>query len=336
MTRILRENEAFDFYTELLKIFAEDVSLKCKMFLLRYILENIIERLVQVIGHNNKTNKNLKVKDGKFIEIIDIIFQSKDKNVYADNLKKDIIDTKRLLNENVHETSFVSGEDLKKHLKRILDLINYFSGVPIPSKLQVASKILEKVEIKRQLDVIILNELFDQTNSFGYGATMYNKLLSMIREKDLLGFGKVNFHLITYMPSALHVSSTKDSATIIGDNGVNKALDKAINLVNERISKFRKKETGSAFKPMMLWLCNSIPESIDKALMNKLVSLSNGEDGKNFSFTPVVIHKIGIEQFKAYNKKWVPKVLIPQLIENFIFSLLLSIQRADLKKQNLE
>lgn len=330
MIQILKNNEAIDYYKDLLGIYAEDVRMECKMFLLRQMLESIVQRMAQ---YSSEYQGKKYDKEAKFSTLLKIIFEVTDKNDYTENLRKELLDTKNHLNENVHEFSFVYSEDFKKHLRRILDFISYFSGAPIPNKLEDASRTLEKVEIKRSMDIIILNEFFDHTATFSYNTVIFKKLLSMIKEKNSLGFGNVNFHLISYMPSTLYVSSTKKEETTIGEDGVNIALDKAIKLVKERISKFKKKEPGTAFKPMLLWICNKLPQSIDSSLMENLHTLSNGEDGNYFSFHPVVIHESGIKQFSSYDKKWTPKVMVPQLIENFIFGLLISIQRAELKNK---
>ena len=218
---------------------------------------------------------------------------------------------------------------MKMHLRRVLDLINFFSGVPVPNKLHDASRTLERVEIRRALDVIILNEMFDSTDEVGSGATICNHLLSMMREKDELGFGSVNFYLINYMPSVLCRSTVNDDERSLGDNGINVALDKALMLLKERVGKYKKRERGTAFKPMFFWICNSLTPTPDEAKMRTLVELLQGDD---ITFYPIVTRDEGVEQFRGYDDKWRAKVLIPQLIENFTFSLLLSIQRADAKQ----
>lgn len=331
MERRITEKSAEWLYDELLNVFSEDVSLKCKQFLLRQQLENIVRKVAKASpgcdkvltgNHNNIT----------FKVYMDLIFDTVEETPYAKRLKEDLISTKNSLNRVVHNVSFSAGEDLKLHLRRVLDLINFFSGVPIPNKLQDATRRLESVKIERALDVIILNEMFDSTDEVGVGATICNELLSMMREKDALGFGTVNFHLINYMPSVLYISTVKDNEASLGTNGINVALDKAMLLLKERIKKYKKRERGTAFMPMFLWICNSLSKELDEAKMQELVALSKGEDGDNYTFYPIVIRDEGVDQFKAYNDKWRAKVLIPQLIENFTFSLLLSIQRADAKQ----
>lgn len=332
MERRLTVAQASELYGALLEIFAEDVSLKCKKFLLRQQLEYIVHLIAQQCpGYEDRVKG---VSDSiMFGVLVDHIFDSVDSSAATDKLKKSIFATKKNLNLVVHNVSFSAGEDLKLHLRRVLDLINFFSGVPIPNKLQDATRRLESVKIERALDVIILNEMFDSTDEVGVGATICNELLSMMREKDALGFGTVNFHLINYMPSVLYISTVKDNEASLGTNGINVALDKAMLLLKERIKKYKKRERGTAFMPMFLWICNSLSKELDEAKMQELVALSKGEDGDNYTFYPIVIRDEGVEQFRAYDDKWRAKVLIPQLIENFTFSLLLSIQRADAEKK---
>ena len=328
MERRITEKRAEDLYNDLLNVFSEDVSLKCKQFLLRQQLENIVRKVAKASpgcdkvltgNHNNIT----------FKVYMDLIFDTVEETPYAKRLKEDLISTKNSLNRVVHNVSFREGEDMKMHLRRVLDLINFFSGVPVPNKLQDASRTLERFEIKRALDVIILNEMFDSTDEVGSGATICNHLLSMMREKDELGFGTVNFYLINYMPSVLCRSTVNDDERSLGDNGINVALDKTLMLLKERVGKYKKRERGTAFKPMFFWICNSLTPTPDEAKMRTLVELLQGDD---ITFYPIVTRDEGVEQFRAYDDKWRAKVLIPQLIENFTFSLLLSIQRADAKQ----
>lgn len=328
MERRITEKAAEWLYDELLNVFSEDVSLKCKQFLLRQQLENIVRKVAKASpgcdkvltgNHNNIT----------FKVYMDLIFDTVEETPYAKRLKEDLISTKNSLNRVVHNVSFREGEDMKMHLRRVLDLINFFSGVPVPNKLQDASRTLERLEIKRALDVIILNEMFDSTDEVGSGATICNHLLSMMREKNELGFGTVNFYLINYMPSVLCRSTVNDDERSLGDNGINVALDKSLMLLKERVGKYQKREKGTAFKPMFFWICNSLTPTPDEAKMRNLVELLQGDD---ITFYPIVTRDEGVEQFRAYDDKWRAKVLIPQLIENFTFSLLLSIQRADAKQ----
>ncbi|MBO5894669.1 MAG: hypothetical protein J6Q33_02650 [Alistipes sp.] len=331
MERRITEKRAEELYNDLLNVFSEDVSLKCKQFLLRQQLERIVYLVAKAspgsdkVFTGNPRNINFPVQ-------MDLIFDTVEKTRDARRLKKDIISTKNCLNDAVHHVSIRAGEDMKKHLRRVLDLIYFFSGVPVPNKLHDASRTLERVEIRRALDVIILNEMFDSTDEVGSGATICNQLLSMMREKDELGFGSVNFYLINYMPSVLCRSTVNDDERSLGDNGINVALDKTLMLLKERIKKYKKRDPGEAFKPMFLWICNSLSKELDKAKMQELVALSKGEDGDNYTFYPIVTSDKGVEQFRGYDDKWRAKVLIPQLIENFTFSLLLSIQRADAKQ----
>ena len=328
MERRITEKRAEDLYNDLLNVFSEDVSLKCKQFLLRQQLERIVYLVAKASPGSDKVftgnphNITFKVQ-------INLIFDTVEATRDARRLKKDIISTKNSLNDAVHHVSFRAGEDMKKHLRRMLDLIYFFSGVPVPNKLHDASRTLERVEIRRELDVIILNEMFDSTDEVGSGATICNQLLSMMREKDELGFGTVNFYLINYMPSVLCRSTVNDDERSLGDNGINVALDKSLMLLKERVGKYQKREKGTAFKPMFFWICNSLAPTPDEAKMRNLVELLQGDD---ITFYPIVTRDEGVEQFRAYDDKWRAKVLIPQLIENFTFSLLLSIQRADAKQ----
>ncbi|MBR4854057.1 MAG: hypothetical protein IKU88_04960 [Alistipes sp.] len=328
MERRITEKAAEWLYDELLNVFSEDVSLKCKQFLLRQQLENIVRKVAKAspgcdkVLTGNYNNITFKV-------YMDLIFDTVEETPYAKRLKEDLISTKNSLNRVVHNVSFREGEDMKMHLRRVLDLINFFSGVPVPNKLQDASRTLERLEIKRALDVIILNEMFNSTDEVGSGATICNHLLSMMREKNELGFGTVNFYLINYMPSVLCRSTVNDDERSLGDNGINVALDKSLMLLKERVGKYQKREKGTAFKPMFFWICNSLAPTPDEAKMRNLVELLQGDD---ITFYPIVTRDEGVEQFRAYDDKWRAKVLIPQLIENFTFSLLLSIQRADAKQ----
>lgn len=328
MERRITEKTAEYLYDDLLKVFSEDVSLKCKQFLLRQQLENIVRKVAKASPGCDKvftgTPRNIP-----FPVQMDLIFDTVEKTRDARRLKKDIINTKNCLNDAVHYVSIRAGEDMKKHLRRMLDLIYFFSGVPVPNKLHDASRTLERVEIRRALDVIILNEMFDSTDGVGSGATICNQLLSMMREKDELGFGSVNFYLINYMPSVLCRSTVNDYKRSLGDNGINVALDKTLMLLKERVVKYQKRERGTAFKPMFFWICNSLTPTPDEAKMRTLVELLQGD---NITFYPIVTRDEGVEQFRGYDDKWRAKVLIPQLIENFTFSLLLSIQRADAKQ----
>lgn len=328
MERRITEKAAEYLYDELLNVFSEDVSLKCKQFLLRQQLEHIVHKVAKASPGSDKVltgnphNITFRVQ-------IDLIFATVEATPYANRLKEDIISTKNSLNRVVHNVSFRAGEDMKMHLRRVLDLIYFFSGVPVPNKLHDASRTLERVEIRRALDVIILNEMFDSTDEVGSGATICNHLLSMMREKEELGFGTVNFYLINYMPSVLCRSTVNDDERSLGDNGINVALDKTLMLLKERVGKYQKRERGTAFKPMFFWICNSLTPTPDEAKMRTLVELLQGDD---ITFYPIVTRDEGVEQFRAYDDKWRAKVLIPQLIENFTFSLLLSIQRADAKQ----
>lgn len=331
MERRITEKRAEELYNDLLNVFSEDVSLKCKQFLLRQQLERIVYLVAKASPGSDKVftgnphNINFPVQ-------MDLIFDTVEETPYAKRLKEDLISTKNSLNKVVHNVSFRAGEDMKMHLRRVLDLIYFFSGVPVPNKLQDASRTLERLEIKRALDVIILNEMFDSTDEVGSGATICNHLLSMMREKNELGFGSVNFYLINYMPSVLCRSTVNDDERSLGDNGINVALDKSLMLLKERVGKYQKrekKEKGTAFQPMFFWICNSLTPTPDEAKMRNLVELLQGDD---ITFYPIVTRDEGVEQFRAYNDKWRAKVLIPQLIENFTFSLLLSIQRADAKQ----
>lgn len=331
MERRLTAAQASELYGALLEIFAEDVSLKCKKFLLRQQLEYTVRLIAQQFpGYADRFKGD---SDPPFGMLMNHIFDSVDRSAATDKLKDSISKTKTNLNKVVHNISFSAGEDLKLHLRRVLDLINFFSGAPIPNKLQDATRRLESVKIERALDVIILNEMFDSTDEVGVGATICNELLSMMRGKDALGFGTVNFYLINYMPSVLYISTVKDNEASLGTNAINVALNKAMMVLKERIKKYKKRDPGEAFKPMFLWICNSLSKELDKAKMQELVALSKGEDGDNYTFYPIVIRDEGVDQFKAYNAKWKAKVMIPQLIENFTFSLLLSIQRADAEKK---
>ena len=328
MERRITEKRAEELYNDLLNVFSEDVSLKCKQFLLRQQLERIVYLVAKAspgsdkVFTGNPRNINFPVQ-------MDLIFDTVEETRDAKRLKEDLISTKNSLNRVVHNVSFREGEDMKMHLRRVLDLINFFSGVPVPNKLQDASRTLERLEIKRALDVIILNEMFDSTDEVGSGATICNHLLSMMREKNELGFGTVNFYLINYMPSVLCRSTVNDDERSLGDNGINVALDKSLMLLKERVGKYQKREKGTAFKPMFFWICNSLAPTPDEAKMRNLVDLLQGDD---ITFYPIVTRDEGVEQFRAYDDKWRAKVLIPQLIENFTFSLLLSIQRADAKQ----
>ena len=328
MERRITEKRAEELYNDLLNVFSEDVSLKCKQFLLRQQLERIVYLVAKAspgcdkVFTGNPHNITFPVQ-------MDLIFDTVEKTRDARRLKEDIISTKNSLNRVVHNVSFREGEDMKMHLRRVLDLINFFSGVPVPNKLQDASRTLERLDIRRALDVIILNEMFDSTDEVGSGATICNHLLSMMREKNELGFGTVNFYLINYMPSVLCRSTVNDDERSLGDNGINVALDKSLMLLKERVGKYQKKEKGTAFKPMFFWICNSLAPTPDEAKMRNLVELLQGDD---ITFYPIVTRDEGVEQFRAYDDKWRAKVLIPQLIENFTFSLLLSIQRADAKQ----
>ncbi|MBR5197540.1 MAG: hypothetical protein IKW42_04900 [Alistipes sp.] len=328
MERRITEKRAEELYNDLLNVFSEDVSLKCKQFLLRQQLERIVYLVAKAspgcdkVFTGNPHNITFPVQ-------MDLIFDTVEKTRDARRLKEDIISTKNSLNRVVHNVSFREGEDMKMHLRRVLDLINFFSGVPVPNKLQDASRTLERLDIRRALDVIILNEMFDSTDEVGSGATICNHLLSMMREKNELGFGTVNFYLINYMPSVLCRSTVNDDERSLGDNGINVALDKSLMLLKERVGKYQKREKGTAFKPMFFWICNSLAPTPDEAKMRNLVELLQGDD---ITFYPIVTRDEGVEQFRAYDDKWRAKVLIPQLIENFTFSLLLSIQRADAKQ----
>lgn len=326
MERRITEKTAEYFYDELLKVFSEDVSLKCKQFLLRQQLERIVYEVAKASPGSDKVFTG-NPRNIPFPVQMDLIFDTVEATPNATKLKEGIFSTKNSLNRVVHSVSIRAGEGMKVHLRRMLDLIYFFSGVPVPNKLHDASRTLERVEIRRALDVIILNEMFDSTDKVGSGATICNQLLSMMREKDELGFGSVNFYLINYMPSVLYRSTVNERS--LGDNGVNVALDQTLMLLKERVVKYQKRERGTAFKPMFFWICNSLTPTPDEAKMRTLVELLQGD---NITFYPIVTSDEGVEQFRSYDDKWRAKVLIPQLIENFTFSLLLSIQRADAKQ----
>lgn len=251
--------------------------------------------------------------------------------------------TRDIFNRNQHRY-FIKGKKVVKNLgltdddylfclECVTDLIKDLSGIPVPSGLVQARKVLPIKGAKYQLEIVLMIELFDKLEHARKGTFILQELEKMIKEKDRIGLDSLVIHLITYSPSLSYVSPIehyndlgKNEIHSLFMNPLNDALRQGLETLSLAVDNYLSYQFNGVKceKPWFMWFCNSLKYSIDSAHVEKLREFIEGDI---IGFYPVALdsEKTSLEFEKIIPCK--PMVLDTKKMGNLFKSILETLQQ---------
>lgn len=285
------------------------------------ILRTIITRKYEGKIPGDIMEKNM------FKNMINDLFMDADQRGIA--LKANLHQARDLFNNKVQHlkdkgsVNLITENEYKFCLRTVSELVSFFSGVAIPAQLLDASYILECKKMKKELDIVIILQLFDTLQRLDKGMIVYDNLRKMMSVKNQYGFNKLNIQVVLYNPQLSTISSTNGAAST---SPTNEALYRGIDILDQSITKWVDDRTNETDRPWLMWMFHSIDFPIDTEIVEKIDSFTEAQTA---GFYPV---NMGEEKFSEQLVKYWPECkplrMNPDRADNFFnTSLLLTIQR---------
>ena len=328
----ITEREANLIYEEIFALHTDKVNVyKDKANRLRTKFDTILKELVKRKYNCSENDVNRKYSgfESKILALFPEAGENGDER--SNQLFSDLNKARGHFNGVQHAnlgSSEITASEYKFCLRTVAKLVAWFSSAPIPPKLLDASLVLEKVKIERNMDIVIILELFDSLERINEGIEVFNNLRKMIKSKNKLGFENVNIHVLTYNPQ-IGIFSSVEKVGGVPASSSNEALERGLRLLDGPID--RAFLDDNAATPWFMWLSHKPIAKPEQKNIEKLSTLIN----EGFvSFYPINMGgKETAESFEKYWPECAPIKMDPAKSENFFnISIMLTIQRMLSKK----